>query len=115
LIGPFVLPSSTRLPPFTRLFDSGFGQIPAHGFEINSFNLHRNHVPLITVENAAFGRFSCGLAHRRIRNQELQPLRQIRDVTSPKGETGVFDRLPILQDIGGEHAQSRTHRNQQRQ
>jgi hypothetical protein len=45
----------------------------------------------------------------------LQPICPIRDVTSPKGETGVFDRLPILQDIGGEHAQTRTHRIQQPQ
>jgi hypothetical protein len=82
-----------------RFFGWTFRYLPAHGFEIYALDLGGNLRPLIMLADAAPRRQSRGLPDSLIRNQESQAVSQIRDITTPKRESGIGNGFPILRDV----------------
>ena len=67
--------------PVNRPSSPGLSQFPTHHFEIHALDLPGDLRPLIMFPDALFRGPSRCLAHRRIRNQKLQPVRQVPNIS----------------------------------
>jgi hypothetical protein len=57
---------------------------------------------------------ACRLPHRRIRNQEAQPVHQIQSAPALKRKSGSVDDFTVFRNIAGQHAQVGSHGIEQR-
>src|ERR1035438_4844638 len=74
-----------------------------------------NRLPLILFLDPLLCRPACGLAHRRIRNQEAQPVCQIRRTPALKRKPSSIHQFAVFRNIARQHAQPCSHGIQQRQ
>src|ERR1700686_2140163 len=68
---------------FLRRFHT-IHKVPSHQPEVCSFNVPGDLLPLILFLDPPPCRLACRLPHRRIRNQEAQPVCQVRSTSTLK-------------------------------
>jgi hypothetical protein len=89
-----------------RLPSRSFGGLPAQYFEVGTFNLLGNALPLVVILDALSRHSSRGLTHRWICDQKPQTIGKIARIASLEREPRALDGLAIFGNVTGQNAQT---------